>query len=293
MRTETIRVDNRVFLLGLDELCRGAVQGHEAGELRSCASNVCQALDLQIEEVPVEGYYAETPELTDYFRMVRTIQSTSRERRREVENLKSYQRLVAVTSSAIYGKPSESDSLLPAGMDPLSRALEELAPSWSLEPLARRAREIARSSDDVSLVGLAAMIGDNVVLTALRESVVLYAAFLVGGIAEPVKYEYLWEVDPELAERAAHFVQTFNNLFSEKLPEPRAKNAEEYWLNASLSDVSGRCVRLGFDATTSPIQHYHWGVRPGPDGDFVEDFWQPEIWTTERYSQSLDPRSGR
>ena len=67
-------VNNRVFLLGLDELYRTAIQEHEHDELLSCALHVTSALNIQPADVPVEGYYAEDEELTSYFRMMKALQ---------------------------------------------------------------------------------------------------------------------------------------------------------------------------------------------------------------------------
>ncbi len=41
-------------------------------------------------------------------------------------------------------------------------------------------------------------------------------------------------------------------------------------------------MRIGYDDTRTPMMHYHWAInRSGHLA--VDEFWMPEIWTTERY----------
>jgi hypothetical protein len=68
MSAETHIVDNRVFLLGLDNHYRELMKDHEREELLLCARRVAAALQVKPADVPVEGYYAEHPKLTEYFR---------------------------------------------------------------------------------------------------------------------------------------------------------------------------------------------------------------------------------
>jgi hypothetical protein len=51
-----LEVDNRTFLLGLDELYRSAMKAREGTELLGCAEQVVNALGVVPAEVPVEGY---------------------------------------------------------------------------------------------------------------------------------------------------------------------------------------------------------------------------------------------
>src|SRR4029079_15725650 len=86
MKPELRVVDNRVFLLGLDELYREAMKSHERGELRDAARSVASALDLDPakgRDDPVEGYYTEDARLTEYFRLMRSLQAVDDRRRPE------------------------------------------------------------------------------------------------------------------------------------------------------------------------------------------------------------------
>ncbi len=281
-------VDNRVFLLGLDELYRRAMKGVEVLELLPCAREVALTLRVAPATGPVEGYYAEDPRLTEYFQVMRALQAQPNGRAAEVEKLRAYERLYDVMSSPLFGRPREEDMLLPTGQDALTEALEKMPRSeLSIPGVTARAEQAARTMDDYSLVGLAARIKDAVVLTALRESVVLYArvAYIglsAGGEPRPV---YEWCVAPELAKQANRFIRAFNTLCPTDwpLPEAVAKNARSFWSACDVMRIVGRCVRIGYDDTVSPIEHYHWALkRPGAQLE-VEEFWAPEIWTTERY----------
>ena len=289
MMVERRVVDDRVFLLGLDKLYRDAMKAHERGELLTCARRVAAMLREGPANVPVEGYYTEDAALTEYFRLVRALQDVSEEARASVDSIPEFQRLLTVTSAPIFGRPQYRKKLLPKGRDALSQALLDLQPAWTLGDLTAAACDIARRTDDISLVGLAARVRDAVVLTATRESVVLYAE-VVDGAAQR-KPVYVWSVDSDLARQARRFVDTFNGLFGDELPPPEPAQAARFWHAHTDNVIRGRCVRIGIDDSVDPHQHYHWAICDGADGELVvEEFWKDEVWTTERYRAVLDER---
>ena len=284
-RGETRVVDNRVFLLGLDGLYREAMKPHERGELLACARRVAAQLTVPPADVPVEGYYADDIQLTEYFRLVRALQEVDESRKSEVASLRDFERLLDVTSAPLYGRPVHKGKILPVGRDPLSQALEDMWP-WTVSALTGAALAVARATDDISLVGLAARIADPVVITGVRESVVLYAEIVTGVAFRPRRPKYVWKVDKELAEQARRFVDAFNALFGEQLPPPKPSRAEIYWGACQRNEILGRCVRLGRDPGGSPS--YHWAICRGDTGELVaQDFWHPDVWTTARYRSAL------
>jgi hypothetical protein len=288
MYQRTHIVDNRTFLLGLDKLYRDCMKRHESNELLGCARQVASVLQVMPASVPVEGYYTEDRRLTEYFLLMRALQKVGVERTSEVDALPEFQRLLAITSAPLYGKPLWDRYLLPGGLDALSQALFKTKPDWSLQQLLEVAYNAALEMDDYSLVGLAARIRDGVVLAALRESVVLYAAVMVGSalMAEPPRY--IWNVDRELAEQARRFINAFNSLFGEELPPPDPAQAAHYWHACEDNEIEGRCVRLGYNDAISPPLNYHWAIcRRQDDNLGVHEFWNPELWTTERYRIAL------
>lgn len=280
-------VNNRTFLLALDHLYREAVKPHERGELLRCARQVASALDARPHAVPAEGYYVEDEQLTEYFRLMRALQEVRQDRRGEVGQLQAFRRLEQVASASLYGRPQYEGKLLPTGRDALSQALRMTRPHWTIEGLTAAARAAAFEADDFSLVGLAAHVQDPVVLTALRESVVLYAEAGWLGSEDPT---IEWQVDSDLTELAERFVDAFNALFDERLPAPVPDQARRYWQAYEKVKVVGRCVRLGSDDTQLPIRHYHWAVCSHADAELmVREFWHTEVWTTARFRKELPP----
>ena len=288
MFTERRVVDNRVFLLGLDELYREAMKRHERAELLICARRVAAALHVLPADVPVEGYYAEDEQLTEYFRLVRALQDIDEHASSVVNSLPEFQRLRDITSAPLYGRPKYSGKLLPVGRDALSQALIDTFPEWTVSGLTAAAHATALAMDEISLVGLAALAKDAVVLTAARESVVLYAEMIEGAALYPPRPRYVWKVDEDLAQQARKFIGAFNTLFGEKLPPPDPAQAELYWHACEDNEILGRCVRLGLDDRISPVRHYHWAICRGAHGEFaVQEFWKSEVWTTTRYRSAL------
>lgn len=283
-------VDDRVFLLGLDQLYRKRMKRHESAELLLCARAVATKLRVSPDDIPVQGYYGDTKRLTEYFCLVQTLRTVDKKHARRVADMREYRRLRSVMSSPLYRRPIENRGLLPVGRDPLSQALLDTSETdvsrWTLDELVEKAHRVATESDDCSLVGLASIARDRVVLAALRESVVLYdeGITLSRQQAYPPIPVFSWRVDAELAQRGAQFVATFNELFDDDLPEPVAENADLFFDAADEDDIIGRCVCIG--QTPQPRRYYHWAIRRGPDGrPTVEEFWDSRLWTTERYSR--------
>lgn len=278
-------VDNRVFLLGLDQLYRRSMKIQERTELLGCARAVAKKLSVPPARGPVEGYYHEDETLTEYFQLMRALQDVPNKRTDEVERTLEFQRLYAITSSPVFGRPQNEDKLLPAGRDALSRALlVERKRGWSMATLVPAAHQAAEETDDYSLVGLAAYVEDPVVLTALRESVVLYAEVITLGALEPPTA--VWEVDEVLARRAQRFIDEFNDVVRPRhlLPAANDEYAETFLHAASVESIAGRCVRIGIDVAGPVVRHYHWAIRQKRWDEFeAVEFWDTELWTTQRY----------
>jgi len=278
-----VTIDDRFLLLALDRLYREAMQPFERTALLPAARKVADALDVGPSKEPVEGYYATDPALSEYFRLMRALQDVSQSRDLAVARLREFRLLWDVSNSPIYGRPERGGQLLPKGIDALGQALLEARPEWTVARLLPAARRAAVETDDYSLVGLAARVGDAVVLTALRESVVLYAHLMLLGVPSQPTFE--WRVDPELAAMANRFVQAFNAFVPNALPAVVPENAGLFYdPDRPFADVAGRCVRIGVDPDSSPARHYHWAIWQTSNGELnVQEFWSTEIWTTRRY----------
>jgi len=283
-------ITNRVFLLGLDEIYRTLMKPQEQFELLACAQDTAAVLSVAPADVPVEGYYTENERLTEYFRLMRALQMVEKADGERVQDRRGFRRLKEVTGSGMFGPVADdSEMLLPGGRDPLTAALKAIFPNWTIKAVTRAAREVALKSDDFSLVAMAALSSDAVVIAALRETTVLYAE-LEGGAAFAPRREFVWKVDKLICEKAERFIQTFNGLFSQKIPDASPENAELYWEAHYASQIAGRCVRIGFDDSVRQTRYYHWAIDVC-DGEFVvKDFWDTDLWTTARYREQLENR---
>jgi hypothetical protein len=288
----TITIDDRYLLLALDRMYRDAMQEFERSTLLPAARKVARRLWIRQANVPVEGYYSADRRLSQYFRLMRALQEAPESSEPAVAPLPAFRLLARVCASPVFGRPVRSGGLLPRGWDPLTQALRDSAPDWTLARLVPAARAAALARDDFSLVGLAALIEDGVVLAALRESVVLYAAlYTLGG---PPKPAFVWRVSPELAVQANRFVRAFNEIVAEGLPAIVPENAHLFFdPTRPFADIVGRCVRVGVDPDAIPVRHYHWAICKSANGELrVQEFWSPEIWTTKRFVDSLAATPG-
>lgn len=282
IRVERRVVDNRVLVLGLDRLYRNRMPDLEVTQLLECARTVARALRIAEASVPVEGYYADLPELSEYFRLMRALQSLDQSNEEHVSTLPEFQLLRTLATSGLYG-PTEPGYLLPRGRDPLSQALRRTAPSqWTVAELIPLAHSIAVTSADFSLVALAARANDPVTVAATRESVVLYAGVEFGR--EAVRIEYDWRVDDQLAAVANQFIHTLNQFVLIPLPSANAENAEKFYSAFEANDILGRCVMIGMDPGSSIPRYYHWAIVGRSKLDMqVDEFWDQELWTTARH----------
>ena len=295
LKTKRRVVDNRVFLLGLDELYREAMKAHERSELLNCARETAQALFVPPADVPVEGYYSEDGHLAEYFRLIRALQGVDAIRERELTDCPGFRRLEVVTQSGLFGRAQEGQSLLPTCVDSLTVAMESTRPNWSIETLTVAAWEVAMSSDDYALVTLGALAKDPVVLAALRESSVLYAACVATGPPrDDPEYVYVWAVDDRVRIRSERFIETFNAVLGDSLPKAIPENAKLFWIACKEGKLVGRCVRIGFNYSVEPISHYHWAIHYDARSNLtVEDFWDTRIWTTAQYAERPHWRVGK
>lgn len=215
---------------------------------------------------------------------MRALQAESAERLPAVSGLRSYQRLRAITTSALYGHPTQGTTLLPAARDPLAEALLRCVPDWTVPRLVQTAQAVAVEWDNYSLTGLAARAGDPVVLTALRESVVLEA-----GRTMYDRPEYLWNVSPSLVTAARRFVTLFNELLQESLPDPEPYEAGSYWRAHAAAEIFGRCVCVG---EQPGHRFYHWAIGEADGRLAVQAFWDGRVWATADYRAALDRGEG-
>ena len=290
MKATKIIVDNRIFLIGLDDLFRKKQSRFEIKTLLPIVEDVQKDLHIKIRNFPIEGYYNETEELRKYFTLMRNLQQEEKDREKEITNNEAFHKLLSYTGSSLFGT-SIRNNLLPVGKDPLAKALKILYPDWTIKSIVDRAYKYALKSDDYSLAGMASLIKDEVAITALRESTVLYSEMMVGAawFPEPPKIVYEWVIDKELQKRANRFINEFNSLTGLKLPNALPKNAEVFYHAYENINILYRCVRIG--ANEEGKKFYHWAIDKQGDNYFVKDFWDTKVWTTEMFRKSKHPSS--
>ena len=119
----------------------------------------------------------------------------------------------------------------------------------------------------------------------LYAEAVLTADNLDDLLREP---EYKWEVSEELVKNVNRFINEYNSLFDLKLPAAKPENAKLFFQAYRENNLEGRCVCIGTDIQSMQTRYYHWKIDRSPDGNLTaKDFWSEELWTTERYHESL------
>jgi hypothetical protein len=279
-------VDDRVLILGIDELFRTGIKRHERHELLPAARALARHLGVQPYEGDVEGRFHADPDLQEYFRIVRALQKVDDQERPRVAQMREFARLDQVLSSPMFGSMHRTGILLPRGMDPLAVALRS-ASEWTLAGLVRLAHDVAEKHDDCSLLGMASAANDPVAMVVLLDPTVLY--FEESTFGNPPVPVYTWSVSTDIARRAERFVSTYVELFKEEFPRPSAESAELF--GAAYYDRAGfvgRCVALG--PRQAGRGYYHWAIYMEPDNSpRVHEFWAEERWTTQQYRAALPP----
>jgi hypothetical protein len=170
-------VDDRTFVIGLCQLFRQEMKAFEVASLLPAAEAACRELNLEPAAVPVEGYYAESPELTRFFRLVRRLQRADVAPAHGASP--ALRHLRSVLCAPAMGRVEQSDRLLPRTTSPFGEALETAA-VWSVAELSRRAQASVREND-AGLVAVAAATGDAIALCVARETLALSEDVMLGG----------------------------------------------------------------------------------------------------------------
>lgn len=279
-------VDNRTLLLGIDAMYRDYMQRFETKFLLPQVEAIVARLNVSEANVPIEGYYSKSSELTRYFKLMRALQEVQQDSLPLVENLPEFQKILEITTSPIYGTPVQEGKLLPKGRDPLAQALiDTFDGKWQAHKIMRRAYEIALDTNDISLVGLAVQLRDSILITALAESTVLYREDVLAGI---FNYKYIWKVEDKFANSTNRFIEEFNKLLPKDLglgngiPKAEPQHADWFYGWSTRNNILGRCANLGYNQS-SPRQYYHWAITKQHDELALDEFWDAKLWTTDNY----------
>jgi len=117
----------------------------------------------------------------------------------------------------------------------------------------------------------------------------LYAGAVAAGL-DPLlpKYVYEWNVDKEIEERVNRFISLFNELTSSHILTANPKNAEYFYNAYEKNHILGRCVRIAYDDNQIPTRHYHWAINSHNHEFLFDEFWDSELWTTDKYKKCSD-----
>lgn len=270
-------VDDRLFVIGLAELYRQAMQDHEETTLLPLAEAACKALALAPATGPVEGYYGESVALARYFRLVRALQQAEMPTAVPEAARDALTRLHKVHSSPAMGRVEASDRVLPRTASPFGEALRTLA-DWSVDALSRQARQLVEAGD-AGLLAVAASTGDPVALCVARETAAL-AADVELAEEDATEPDFVWAVSEPVAAVAGRFVAALARSTGIRLPEPVSASAHLFGQAAAAADLDGRCILVG-EQSGNPYPFYHWYIARSGDRDTVRDFWSNQVWTTE------------
>jgi hypothetical protein len=249
-------------------------------------------LAITQKEYPIEGYYYESEELKNYFNYIKTFQQVSIKYKKDIQNMLGYKKLTELYCSGLYGKYEYKNNILPQIKDPIYYALESLSvENWNVKNIINEAFTIINDIGNTTIIGLGIALKNPVIVTALRESVVLYPDFYCTGVPDfTIKYinKYIWNVSKEIENLANTIIETFNGICKYKIPKAIEKNAKIYFEEFSSNPINLRCVRIGYDDFSG--KNYHWAIKNQKyltsNYKFIE-FWDKNLWTTENAKNDL------
>jgi hypothetical protein len=274
-----IIVNDRTFVVGMCELFRQEMKVYEVSALLPLAETACKALQLRPAKVPIEGYYAESDELKQFFLLIRALQNTERRKTNSESDMTAIRRLKEVFTCPAMGRTEESDQILPRVSSPFGQALRQLA-DWSIDGLSRHAQQVV-NDDDAGLVAVASVTGDPVAICAARESAALSSDIELAEVDVP---HFTWAVSDAVINVANKFIASLAKTTGIKLPKADAASSHSYGQAAREAEIIGRCIFIG-EQSGNPYPYYHWYIDMQSQEPAVKDFWSSHIWTTDSLRQ--------
>jgi len=309
-------VDDLVFFQIVDKQIRDAMQEVET-EMLPTAKQALTDTKIPLREFPIEGYYGNKPELTEYFNHLKSLQTKYSETITDsVQRLHDFysheafglqQAVITAINQENVWNPMSPPAVISPRVDPLTIAISYTLPAATSSSDVYRDLTIANISrwlegvePGKGLVGLGAVVDriatkktgvyDPIATTLARETTVLSAATMM-SIGPPPGYL----VSPEVEEQGNKVIDAYNSLFEEfgfdaRIENVTGKNAMR--LNEDLPDMV-RVVRI--HSTNFPgqdPQFYHWGIKEEfnqKTGDIdhkVIDFWRNQVVTTDMYEKA-------
>ena len=301
-------VDNLTFFRIVDKQVREAMQGVET-ELLPTAKQAFADTRLPLGEHPVEGYYGKTPELTQYFSHIRTLQTKFSDNVtdavRKLHDFYSHEvfGLGQAVGTAINSKgvwyPGEPPAVISPRVDPLTVAVTKVGNNTATVYEVLTVENIAKVLEGIELgkglVGFGSLVDrirreetnehNPIATTLARETTVLsaYVPTLRGGVQ--------YQVSPEVERKGNEVIDAYNDLFessgfNQRMPNVTKENA--FGLNHDLPEMN-RCVRIfNLELPGQEKQFYHWAIGREAHKPKVIDFWRTEVITTDMFKK--DPQ---
>ncbi|MGV8151607.1 MAG: hypothetical protein ACP5OG_00865 [Candidatus Nanoarchaeia archaeon] len=299
-------VDNLTFFRIVDKQVREAMQKAETGML-PVAKQALADTGISLGNYPVESYYGKSPQLTDYFNHIRTLQlnfspkvsdSIRRLHNFYSQEVFGLQQAVktAINQTNVY-RPDEPPAVISPVIDPLTiaisrsiRSVPTVKRDLTIENIVRNLKGINLGN---GLVGFGVLVDriegqrtgkiNPLATTLARETTVLSA------YVETLRCIPQYLVSPEVEEQGNVVINAYNNLFSSsgfdvRIPNVDRKNA--FRLNNDLPEMN-RCVRIyNLELPGQDKEYYHWAVGRGYWKPCVVDFWRNEIVTTDIFQKN-------
>ncbi len=313
MKTQKLVIDDIQYFRALESEVRDGMKSFEIS-LLPVAEQAVKDSGFSVGTYPVEGYYHEKPELTQYFNCIRTLQgnytTTITPAIQHLHNvythpifgLKQGMR-TAINQTDVYYPQLNPVTISPV-VDPVTVATQRLAPphklpDWTTESIIQEAEKIPKG---ICLVGLALLVDelhkekgkyDPVATCAARETTVLSAMKWINITSVGPETKIDWRVSPKVEAYGKEVVNGYNDLITEYSMMVKrsqgSKSAQRIVRQMTPKNVESvlkhapdmrRCVNLCAD---DRVGFYHWAIQEKNGRYHVVDFYAPQIVTTKEY----------
>jgi len=299
-------VDNFAFFRIVDKQVREAMQQVET-EMLPVAQGALKEAGLPLQEHPVEGYYGKTPELTQYFNHIRTLQLNSSDKIgdaiRKLHNFYTNEvfGLGQAVRTAINSKgvwyPIEPPAVISPMVDPLTVAVVQVGKNPATVHQDLTIENITKALEGVELgkglVGFGSLVDrverrhtgkyNPIATTLARETTVLSA------YVPTLRCMLEYRVSPEVEAQGNTVIDAYNALFEAAGSNVRIQNVTKknaFGLNHNLPEMN-RCVRIfNLELHGQDKEFYHWAIGREGYQPKVIDFWRKEVVTTDMFKKA-------
>lgn len=301
-------IDNLIFFEIVDNQVREAMQKVETETLPIARAALTDS-GLSLQEYPVEGYYGKTPELTQYFNYIRTLQLNFSDKigdairklhdfyTNEVFGLRQAVR-TAINSQGVW-YPSETPAVISPMVDPLTVAVAKVGNNSATVYQNLTIENITKALESVELgkglVGFGSLVDrvergltkryNPIATTLARETTILSSYIPTPRGAS----EYMYMVSAEVEEQGNKVIDAYNALFKSTgsdITITNVKRDNAFMFLEGLPEID-RCVRIfNLELPGQEKEFYHWAIDTENNGPKVIDFWRKEVVTTDMFKKA-------